>query len=380
MSYLDPPDDSDRSRHRARHADVAAPESYHAPGPYHEPYQQPRFARPPAAVPHGGSQHDGARTGGNDRGQPGGARQEPAKSSRAGRNLPAAIGVGATLGGVVVASLLLWRPAFLAVVAAAAAVGVWEMVRAIARSTPAGGRTLAGAGSASVAGVGDPESTGAVATRARPPLVPLLVACPLMIGLAWVGGVEAMILGLALTVVAAMVWRLADGPAGYRRDVGSAALVAVYVPFLAGFAALLVHPADGSDRVLLTLASVVLSDTGGYVAGVFFGRHPMAPTVSPKKSWEGLAGSLVATAAGGSVLIALMFHQPWWHGAIFGFSVSVAAVLGDLSESLLKRDLGVKDMSNLLPGHGGLMDRLDSILFAAPTAYLLFSLLAPPAG
>jgi phosphatidate cytidylyltransferase len=276
--------------------------------------------------------------------------------------------VGATLGGVGLASLLLWRPAFLVVVAAAAAVGVWEMVRAITRSMPAG--------------VGDPESTGAVAigVGARPPLIPLLVACPLLIGLAWVGGVEAMVLGLALSLVAAMVWRLADGPAGYVRDVGSAALVAVYVPFLAGFAALLVHPSDGADRVLLTLASVVLSDTGGYVAGVFFGRHPMAPTVSPKKSWEGLAGSLIATAAGGSVLTVLMFHQPWWHGAVFGLSVSVAAVLGDLAESLLKRDLGVKDMSNLLPGHGGLMDRLDSILFAAPTAYVLLSLLAPPAG
>ena len=363
MSYLDPPDDTDRPRHRARHADVAAPEPYHAPGPYHEPYQQPPLSWPPVAVPEGGTPRDGGR-----RAQPSGAPPEPAKRGRAGRNLPAAIGVGATLGGVVVASLLLWRPAFLVVVAAAAAVGVWEMVRAITRSTPTG--------------VGDPESTGVVAigVGARLPLVPLLVACPLLIGLAWVGGVEAMVLGLALSLVAAMVWRLADGPAGYVRDVGSAALVAVYVPFLAGFAALLVHPSDGADRVLLTLASVVLSDTGGYVAGVFFGRHPMAPTVSPKKSWEGLAGSLFATAAGGSVLIALMFHQPWWHGAVFGLAVSVAAVLGDLAESLLKRDLGVKDMSNLLPGHGGLMDRLDSILFAAPTAYVLLSLLAPPAG
>ena len=223
MSYLDPPDDTDRPRHRARHADVAAPESYHAPGSYHEPYQQPRFARPPVAVPDGGPQRDGAHAT-----QPGGAPPGPAKRGRAGRNLPAAIGVGATLGGVVVASLLLWRPAFLVVVAAAAAVGVWEMVRAIARSTPAG--------------VGDPESTGVVAIRvgARPPLVPLLVACPLMIGVAWVGGVEAMVLGLALSLVAAMVWRLADGPAGYVRDVGSAALVAVYVPFLAGFAVLCV--------------------------------------------------------------------------------------------------------------------------------------------
>jgi phosphatidate cytidylyltransferase len=123
----------------------------------------------------------------------------------------------------------------------------------------------------------------------------------------------------------------------------------------------------------------VLSDTGGYVAGVFFGRHPMAPSVSPKKSWEGLAGSLLATAIGGALLLYFLFDiQPWW-GAVFGLAVSAAAVLGDLGESMIKRDLGVKDMSSLLPGHGGLMDRLDSIVFAAPTAYVLLILLAPPA-
>jgi phosphatidate cytidylyltransferase len=350
MAYLDPAeDDVDRPRHRARHAEVAAP----------EPYRQPELAPPFPPVPDGDLELDldGGRTA-----RPRGDRKPAGKpKSRAGRNLPAAIGVGVSLGGVVLASLLLWRPAFLAVVTAAAAVGVWEMVRAIGHPGPDG----EGAG-----------ERGA----AHPPLIPLLVSCPLMIGLAWVGGVEAMILGLALSVVAALVWRLAEGPAGYLRDAGSAALVAVYVPFLASFAALLVHPADGAKRVLLTLASVVLSDTGGYAAGVFLGRHPMAPTVSPKKSWEGLAGSLVATAAGGSVLIALMLHRPWWDGAVFGLAVSAAAVLGDLAESLLKRDLGVKDMSNLLPGHGGLMDRLDSILFAAPTAYVLLSVLAPPGG
>ncbi len=146
----------------------------------------------------------------------------------------------------------------------------------------------------------------------------------------------------------------------------------MYVPFLVGFAVLLAHGSDGRWRVLDTLACVVLSDTGGYAAGVFFGKHPMAPTVSPKKSWEGFAGSLVATAVGGALLFHyVVFHTPFWHGALFGLGVSVAAVLGDLAESLLKRDLGVKDMSNLLPGHGGLMDRLDSVLFAAPAAFVL---------
>ena len=125
---------------------------------------------------------------------------------------------------------------------------------------------------------------------------------------------------------------------------------------------------------------MVLSDTGGYVAGVFFGRHPMAPTVSPKKSWEGAIGSLVAAGAGGAVVLMFGFDRPWWDGVIFGVAVSIASILGDLAEWLLKRDLGVKDMSQLLPGHGGIMDRLDSILFALPSSYLLLTLLAPPGG
>jgi phosphatidate cytidylyltransferase len=154
----------------------------------------------------------------------------------------------------------------------------------------------------------------------------------------------------------------------------------VYVPFLGGFAALLAAaPGDGHLRVLVTLAAVVLSDTGGYAAGVSFGKHPMAPTISPKKSWEGFAGSVVWTGAGSAVALPLLLSGAvWWHGAIFGIAVSVASVLGDLGESLIKRDLGVKDMSNLLPGHGGLMDRLDSILLALPTAYAVLAFLVPP--
>jgi phosphatidate cytidylyltransferase len=263
--------------------------------------------------------------------------------------------VGLVLGGVVVASLLLWRPAFLLVVAAAAGIAIWEMTGAVAGGPDAGV---------------DPD-------RPHPPLLPLLAGCVVMITLAWFAGVEALVLGLTLTVLATFVWRLADGPVGYHRDIVAATLIAVYIPFLASFAVLLAHPADGHLRVIVTLAAVVLSDTGGYVAGVFFGKRPMAPTVSPKKSWEGLGGSLVATAAGGALLMYFVFHHHWWYGAIFGLAVAAVSVLGDLAESLLKRDLGVKDMSNLLPGHGGLMDRLDSILFAAPTAYVLLSLLLP---
>jgi phosphatidate cytidylyltransferase len=269
------------------------------------------------------------------------------RRSRAGRNLPAAIGVGVGLGAAVLASLFLWRPAFVAVAALAVGVGIWEMVRAV---------RLGGL---------------------RAPLAPLLVGGVATVGLAWFGGPEVLALGLLVTVLAVLVWRLADGVAGYQRDVTAAIMIATYVPFLASFAVLLVRPEDGALRVLVALIGVVLSDTGGYASGVFLGRHPMAPRVSPKKSWEGFAGSVVCTAAGEAVLLHVLFDAAWWQGAVFGVAVSVAAVLGDLAESLIKRDLKVKDMSSLLPGHGGLMDRLDSILLAAPVAYAVLSLVAP---
>ncbi|HKD96796.1 MAG TPA: phosphatidate cytidylyltransferase [Micromonosporaceae bacterium] len=296
----------------------------------------------------------------SDEGRTGRSREErravaaEAKRSRAGRNLPAAIGVGVLLAGVVLGSLFLWRPAFVGVLAVCAGVGVWEMVGALSRPAPDGSPA-----------------------RAHPPLVPLLGGCVVMQFLAWYGGISSLVLGLLITVLAAVIWRLSTDPRGFHRDITAATMIAVYVPFLLGFGVLLAMPDDGQMRVLTVLALVVLSDTGGYAAGVFLGKHPMAPSVSPKKSWEGLAGSLVAAATGGALLVEFVFHDPWWHGAILGLAVSAAAVVGDLAESLLKRDLKIKDMSNLLPGHGGLMDRLDSVVFAAPTAFMVMALLVP---
>jgi len=275
-----------------------------------------------------------------------GRRRRSAGSSggRAGRNLPAAIGVGVVLGGAVLASLLLWRPAFVLIAGLASAVGTWEMVRAV-------------------------RSSGA-----KPPMVPLVLGGTMMIGIAWTGGPDVLPLGLIAVVIAVLVWRLGDGVAEYQRDVTTAVLIATYVPFLASFAVLLARPGDGHLRVLAALVGVVLSDTAGYGSGVLLGRHPMAPSISPKKSWEGFVGSLVCTAAGEALLLHLLLGAAWWQGVVFGLAVSAASVLGDLAESLIKRDLKVKDMSSLLPGHGGLMDRLDSILFAAPVAYALLTL------
>ncbi|GIJ77026.1 phosphatidate cytidylyltransferase [Micromonospora phaseoli] len=269
-------------------------------------------------------------------------------ASRAGRNLPAAISVGAGLGAAVLLPLFLYTPAFLLVLAAAFGVGIWEMSRAVRRQ------------------------------GAEVPLVPLVSGGVLTVTLAWFAGPDALLLGLLVTVAGTLLWRLGDGTHDLRRDMTAAIMIAVYVPFLGGFAALLAaSPGDGPLRVLVTLVAVVLSDTGGYAAGANFGKHPMAPTISPKKSWEGFAGSVGAAALGSGLLLWLLFDvAPWW-GAVFGMAVAGAAVLGDLAESMIKRDLGVKDMSNLLPGHGGLMDRLDSVLFAVPTAYLLLVVFVP---
>ena len=160
-------------------------------------------------------------------------------------------------------------------------------------------------------------------------------------------------------------------------DLGVSALIATYAPFCAGFAVLLTVPPDGAQRVVAFIATVVCSDVGGYTAGVLAGKHPMAPSVSPKKSWEGFAGSAAACALAGALFLPLMFGSPFWHGLLFGLAVVATATLGDLGESMIKRDLGIKDMGSLLPGHGGIMDRLDSLLPTAPVAWLLLSASAP---
>ncbi|MEV0328297.1 phosphatidate cytidylyltransferase [Micromonospora echinospora] len=345
-------------------AGAAGPDPY--PGPESDPYAEPAGPGPdpePGTAPDP-SAHDPVRPAGTAEPAPerppgrwrgrrrpvrgGGSAAAHGRSSRAGRNLPAAIAVGLALGALILVPLFTKIEAFLGVLALAVAVGMWEMGRAVRHAD------------------------------ARPPMVPLIAGGVLTVGLAWWSGPDALVLGLLVTLAATLVWRLAEGKAGLGRDMTAATLIAVYVPFLAGFAALLAAvPGDGRLRILVTLVAVVLSDTGGYAAGANFGKRKMAPTISPSKSWEGFYGSVGAAALGSALLIWLLFDvAPWW-GALFGAAVSVAAVLGDLAESMIKRDLGIKDMSNLLPGHGGLMDRLDSILFAVPTAYLLLAVFAP---
>ena len=269
----------------------------------------------------------------------------PERRTRAGRNLPAAIGVGLALGAVVLLSLYLWKPAFVGVVVAAIVLAAWELTNAF------------GSG------------------RIRVPVVPLAVGAAAIIVSAYAGGSEAMVVALALTVFAMMLWRSPENPKGYVRDVTAATFAALYLPFLAGFAVLLLRPDDGPNRVVVFIVLTVLSDVGGYVAGVLFGKHPMAPTVSPKKSWEGFAGSALFCAVGGAVMLPTLLDGEAWQGVVCGLAVMVTATLGDLGESMIKRDIGVKDMGDLLPGHGGLMDRLDSILPTVAVSWFLFAAL-----
>ncbi|HEX6232554.1 MAG TPA: phosphatidate cytidylyltransferase [Jiangellaceae bacterium] len=260
---------------------------------------------------------------------------------RAGRDLRAATLVGILLAVLVIGSMVVWKPAFVALATAAVVVAVWELSRALGE--------------------------GGV----RVPVMPVVLGSVLMIVAGYIGGPESLVVGLGLTVVAVLVWRLGEPGAGYLRDTTAGVFVALYVPFLAGFATILLRPEDGHWRVLSLLAVVVASDTGGYLAGVLIGRHPMAPTVSPKKSWEGFAGSVLLGTIVGTAAVVLLLDGPWWAGVLFGVAGVVAATLGDLGESMIKRDLAIKDMSDLLPGHGGLMDRLDSLLTTAPVAWLV---------
>ncbi|OLF13368.1 phosphatidate cytidylyltransferase [Actinophytocola xanthii] len=271
-----------------------------------------------------------------------------AVAARAGRNVPVSIAVGLVLGAAVLVSLLTVRQIFVGVVAVAVAVGTVELTGALRR-----------------------------AADIRITMWPVLVGGQAMVWLSWPFGRDGLLAGFVLTVLACMVWRFRGGVDGYVRDLSASVFAAAYVPLLASFAAMLVVPEDGVARVLCFLILVVCSDTGGFVAGVLFGRHPMAKVISPKKSWEGFAGSMTAGIIAGTLSVTLLLEGQWWQGALFGAALVCTATVGDLVESLVKRDLKIKDMGQLLPGHGGLMDRLDSLLPSAVVSYLLLRLFVP---
>ncbi|WP_084730023.1 phosphatidate cytidylyltransferase [Streptacidiphilus neutrinimicus] len=272
------------------------------------------------------------------------APKAPEKSApKAGRDLRAAVGVGLGLGAVILASLFVVKWLFVGVVVAAVSVGMWELTT---RLTEAKG--------------------------IRVPLIPLLVGGAAMEVAAYLGGPEAAVVALALTSLAVLVWRMTEPPENYLRDVTAGIFTAFYVPFLATFVMLMLAAHDGPQRVALFLVLTICSDTGAYAAGSRFGKHKLAPRISPGKTREGLAGGVLLCMIAGAAGMQLMITDgSWWQGLVLGACVAVSATLGDLGESMIKRDLGIKDMGTLLPGHGGIMDRLDSLLPTAPVVWLV---------
>jgi len=275
----------------------------------------------------------------------------PAKDhGRAGRDLKAAVGSAIVLLGAIALSLFIWKTAFMLIVAAAVCVAVWELRK------------------------------GLLAKDIDLPEQPLMIGGSVMVVVAYVWGAPALASATAVTGLVTMLWLLRRRIDGYVQNATASIFTLFYVPFLGSFVALMLAEGghrgaglddDGVAGIITFILVTIASDIGGYVAGVLFGRHPMAPVISPKKSWEGFAGSVAFTVGAGVALVVLLLDGDWWVGVALGVIAVVMATLGDLCESVIKRDLGIKDMSQVIPGHGGLMDRLDSLLATIAPIWLL---------
>lgn len=277
--------------------------------------------------------------------------EPPQKTSRAGRDLPAAITVGVVLGALAIGTLLFAPIWWLPLLAVAIAIATHEVIRRMREH----GYAL--------------------------PTVPLLLGGQAMIWLTWPFGVAGLLGAYGGTLVICMVWRLIgqgldQQPVNYLRDIAVTVLLATWVPLFAAFTALLIFADHGGARVFTVIVTVVFADIGGYVAGVLFGKHLLAPAISPKKSWEGLGGSLLFGIAAAVLSVAFLLDKPAWVGLPLGLLLVITGVLGDLVESQVKRDLGIKDMGTLLPGHGGIMDRIDAMLPSAVVGWIVLTLLA----
>ena len=275
--------------------------------------------------------------------------------ARTGRDLILATLIGVAAGAVLLGSLIFVKQLFLVFALAAVLLGVFEFSRAL------------------------------VVAGRRIDLIPQLVAGGVIVlsgyflelWLHWV------VIFVAIAVV--IVWRLVaqmtarDGRAygAVLGDVLISGFVQLYVPFLASLCVVLLAQDGGEWWVLVFIAVVVAADTGAYAAGISFGKHSMAPRISPSKTWEGFAGAVVAAVIAGVLLGIFLLGLDWWMGIVIGIVILGTATAGDLGESMIKRDLGIKDMSSWLPGHGGVLDRLDSILPSAAAALALYYLFTP---
>lgn len=274
---------------------------------------------------------------------------------RTGRDLIVATLIGVAIGLALLASLIFFKWIFVIFAFAAALMATFELSRALQ------------------------------AAGYRIDVIPQLVSAAAVVSAAWFFDPSLLWVTLFVGVAFVLVWRMVAQMAaqdGRRydavlRDILTGVFVQLYVPFLAGLAVVLVSQDGGEWWVLAFVIVAVSADTGAYVAGISFGKHPMAPKISPKKTWEGFAGAVVLATTAGVLLGIFMLQQHWWVGLILGLVILATATVGDLGESLLKRDLGIKDMSSWIPGHGGVLDRLDSILPSAAAALALYVLFSP---
>ena len=272
------------------------------------------------------------------------------KPSRTGRNLPAAVASGVVLAVIVIASLFTYKALFGLVVIAALAIAMREMVQAF------GSRNI---------------------KIARVPAYGSVILLPTV---AYFAGPIWQLVATGALVLLATLWRIRRGVDGYVRDITASIFVIVYLPFMAGFLMLTLATDDGPWRVIVFILLTVSNDIGGYFAGIFYGKHPIAASISPKKSWEGFAGSVLMQAVVGGLSFAFLLNAPWWQGVIAGLVLTITATGGDFAESAIKRDLGIKDMGSFLPGHGGMMDRLDSLVPNAFASWALFTMFLGSGG
>jgi phosphatidate cytidylyltransferase len=266
-----------------------------------------------------------------------------APKSRAGRNLPAAIASGVALAAIALVSLFTVKWIFGVVVVFALLISMREIVRAF------GSRDI---------------------RIARAPAYAAVVIFPV---LAYLYGAEPVVIAMGIAVITVLIWRLRRGAEGYVRDVTASVFVIAYLPFMAAFLMSTLAATNGPQRVVVFILLTVSNDIGGYATGVLFGRHPMAPHISPKKSWEGFAGSLILQGLVGAATFVWLLDAQWWQGGIAGVVLAITATAGDFAVSAMKRDLGIKDMGAFLPGHGGMMDRLDSLVPNAFASWAIFT-------
>lgn len=265
-------------------------------------------------------------------------------NKRAGRKLFPSIIVSLSLIALIWFALAYHREIFAVVVAVAVVLGIHEIVRAF-------------------------NARGIYLSQ-----IALVVASLVLSFATWNGGVAGLAVATAIALPLLLIQLLTRGPEGFVASATATVFSLLYLPFFGGFLILLARPSTGLERVMTFVVLVACNDTFGYIVGVLVGRHPLAPKISPKKSWEGLIGSLIFTVLGGALAFHYIMEMDWWIGAIVGLVIVVTATCGDLIESAMKRDLALKDMGSLLPGHGGVLDRIDSVLISAPALWLALEL------